>query len=1430
MEFKSNKKKQLAAAVTLAVMGAAWAGMPGQAFADSAQIGSDTTPVTWEYYSTDPNHEISDNRADKSGANVFAAQYHQNFNDNKWAAFGDMSGKSLTISSMSVEAIQGKDGVGAAAGDTVKEGAFGQAGGMASVQGVYSTNISNAVIAVSGDVTLSALGGKTYSDATTSGGTFQHQGQKGIDGSTDATLKGGEGAKGGIGGKAVATGIEIGNGQNISITGGSLTVSAVAEQGGHGGYGGEGGIGAAGTDGNKGITYTQEYLAGQTAKQAGQTDAQAANNGHTGKTGGVGTAAVAGSTGGTGGNGAAGGDGGTATANGLKINNITNASIALNGLTVTSAAGNGNAGGQGGKGGQGGVGGTGGEGGNGSFGEKGGDLDSADLTAADNGAAVTTSNTLGTASASTVGTYDTVTTITTQHQTLAGNTYGGAGGNGGAGATGAVGGTGGVGGNGGNGGQGGAATAAGFTGSGLKMNVDLGAVTVTAAGGNGAKGGLGGNGGDGGDGGFGGKGGQAGQAGSNHVYTGSQDKKTTSIQKYVGTSSTDTTTHITSYGWAASGDLLVSGPDIINLKVSNAEANRTEANDGKGGVGGTGGKGGMGGTVGTNGTSGKGGSAASIGLAFTDSEINLKATAITATATAGNGVGTIAASGTDKTDGADGTAGAAAMGINGTDGGAGGKGGTGSTKHDAIAQSSNGADAKAKALTTTGGVLNVVSDSGLTITAKAENAAVLNSAKAVTAVKSDNVYAVKGDFTVTSTAAGDVNSADYSTANGGTTWTGYKAAATNTKTDATGFTINGGSMIADVTGKFTVEAKADGGETKNLAQGMAVDNTTVKVHTTGAIEIKATAGVSTDTTQQIAQGIEGNKNNLEFVSENGGIKVTALGGDGTGLNKEYSVWTYDSQVTFDAKDAAEGIVLNGDVAVVTNKTTTSILNLKSDTTVNGTESDGGHSKGSITITGSTMNLTDNLSTLQVAATTVLNGSSVYFFDDNNQADKYNGTDYRKIDTKDLTATGTNDLFMRTNANGVYGQAAGSDQILVSPDGGSTTATGSGTYNITVFDQGMRNGYNNADGAANKGHLLDNVKLIENADASGTYNINEMQYDNGVWSYEYAGKVELADGSLNLTEINTKAAVQSTAQKTAQDANKIAAGAAVTLFGADETLMERLGDVRNSADDNDGVWAKYVGGKIKVDGIDGDNDFKYNGFAAGYDREVGNNWRIGMAGQYAKGDTTLTGGDGEIKAAAGALYGTWTGAKGHHVDIIAKVGKVDSETSSYGGTIAQKLDGDFGSTALSFAVEYGCRQQLNDGWFIEPMARASYVHLGSDDYTVTTRDGSMNVTNDSMNSIVLRGGFLLGKTFAESSNVYLKAAILHDFDGDLNTRIRADGRTAGYSESIGGTGFEYGLGVNHKFNSDSSMYLDVERVSGGDVTKNWGVNVGFRYSF
>lgn len=1406
MDLKASRKRQLAAAVTLAVMGMAWVSVPQQVWADSAQIGSETAPVTWEYYNTDPKSEVSDNRNDKSGANVFAAQYHQNFNDNTWAAFGDMGGKTLTIGSMTIEAIQGKDGVGAAAGDTVKEGSFGQDGGMASAQGIYSTSISNAVIAMNGDVKIEALGGKTYSEALI-GSVYQHQGEKGNDGATDGKLNGGEGAKGGTGGKAVAAGVEIGNGSSVRITGGSLTVSAIGEAGGHGGYGGEGGIGATGADGAIGTSFNQEYLDTKTAQGTDQTVGQANENGHNGKAGAIGGTATAGLTGGTGGNGADGGTGGMAEANGLKIKNITNSSIVLNGLQVTAVAGNGSAGGQGGKGGTGGVGGNGGAGGNGSFGEKGGALGTADLTVTNNGDAVTVIT--GVPQNPATGFSATLVQTVTQNQLLSGKTYGGAGGTGGAGATGAIGGAGGHGGNGGNGGSGGFAKAVGFTGSGIKMDVQLGAVEVTATGGNGAKGAFGGSGGVGGAGGQGGNGGQGGQAGSDYIVSGSQDhvKETSGIWQYNGTS------------WVQIGADAVNLNGVMNQKITTDETGRTADNDGQGGQGGTGGQGGAGGAAGTNGTSSNGGSATSMGLSFSDgSLVNLNVTAIKATATAGNGVGKIEASGTDKADGAPGTDADPTTDINGTTGGAGGTGGNGSTLHAAIEQSFNGSDTTAKALETKKSTLNVVSDADLEISAKAENASATNTAAAVYAKEAVIDYQVAGKLTIDAQAIGDIDSAD------GT----YGAVhSTNTKSTATALKLMGSKMsvMAD---SLEVKAFTDKGDGLNNSNAITAYDSVIDVHTAGAIKIEATNGSKADykdIKERTASAIVSDDSTLSFVSESGGIVVTAVGHDGDMAMDVGHSYGNDSCVSFDAKDAAEGIVFNGNV-----KITESTFNLKSNTAVNGNKQGGGDdigtSDGKLDITGTIMNLTDSLQSLTVADTTTLEGSTVYFYDDNNQADKYNTADYRTITTDKLSASGTNELFMRTNANGVYGQSAGNDKIV-----STNTATGNGTYDITVFDQGMRNGYNNTAGAENKGHLQNDVSLIQNADATGTYNIKEMKYDNGIWAYEYDGKAEVgADGNLNLTNITTKACEQSSAQTAAQDANKIAAGAAVTLFSSDETLIERLGDVRNSSDDNDGVWAKYVGGKIKVDGLKGDNDFKYNGFAAGYDHEIGNNWRIGLAGQYAKGDTTLTNGDGEIKTAAGALYGTWTGDKGHHVDIIAKVGKVDSETSAYGGTIAQKLDGDFGSTAMSFAVEYGYRQDLNDGWFVEPMVRASYVHLGGDDYTVTTRDNTMSVTNDAMNSIVLRGGFLLGRTFAEASNVYLKAAVLHDFDGDINTKVSADGRTASYSDSIGGTAIEYGIGVNHKFNKDSSMYFDVERISGGDVTKNWGVNVGFRYSF
>lgn len=1388
MYLKTSNKKQLAAAVTLAVMGMAWVAVPSQVWAADGGFGAINNPISLEIYAEQNKSggKLDEARKDYEGSNVYVSQYHSAYTDNeKIFASGDMTGKTISLSNMTVRAVVGEDGIGQAA-DLAQHATQGQAGGFGYGAGLVNQNgMSNAVIAV-GSAGINVIGGASGLRVD---GKYQHEGEQGLTGNAAIGGTGGAGAAGGNGGVAKAIGVAAGitdtaesiivNGsasKNIQISGTFLTVNATGEAGGHGGYGGKGGSGAdgaeltkkkadKGADGANGIdenttpykaangvdktTHAANgkveatYDSNEPPEQTGWTST-AGTAGVNGKNGGNADAGLAGSNGlagntglagGTGGAGANGGNGGSATAYGLHLNTISGGSVTLQDLSVNATGGNGTAGGDGGKGQSGGSG----------------------VSYVDNHKG------FGVVSA----------------------TVGGAGGAGGAG------GVGGDGGDAGNGGTGGLADAQGLVGTAnTDLNITIGTITVTATGGDGAKAGIGGAGGAGGQGGK--------DASGAHIANGADGA--------------------TGAGGAKGAD--------GNIGI--------EGEAGQGGNAGKGGTGGAGGIAGAAGTSGAGNSAFATAVSLTDTAGVLKTSSITAEATAGKGVGKFnianaylegystgdpgERTAVDNNAGTDGTDGAAVTETDKTQAGYqngaanavsnGGEGGKGITPIGTVDQSNNGAKAEALGLVTSGGSLHVLSDSGLTISADAQEGSAYVTAKAVVSANSVNVYQVQNDLTITATAVGDqdrtetVSEVEYT----------YSGSSTSTQATAVGLELTGGSMVAEVGGTVTIEASTDWAGSNTATGIKAAEGAVIAVHSAGAMDISAeVVGTTTEGTKLLkgANGILANGSTMYYAADNAAITVSG--------GKHANDHAADIEGGVTTFDAGTGTVTFNGTADFTNGT----LNLKSDTDVQTKE----NSLGSLDISGTAMNLTDNLAALTVEDKTTLAGSTVYFYDENNQAEKYNTADYRTITTNELDASDTNELFMRTNANGVYGQSAGNDKIT-----STNTVTGSGTYNITVFDQGMRNGYNNAAGADTKGHLDQDVVLIENADKGGTYNIKEMKYDNGVWAYEYEGKADIVDDGLNLTQVTTRAATQSSAQMAAQDANKIAAGAAVTLFGADETLMERLGDVRNSADDNDGVWAKYVGGKIKVDGLQGDNDYQYNGFAAGYDREIGSNWRIGLAGQYAKGDTSLTNGDGEIKTAAGALYGTWTGDKGHHVDIIAKVGKVDSETSAYGGTIAQKLDGDFGSTAISFAVEYGYRQDLNDGWFVEPMVRASYVHLGGDDYIVTTRDNTMSVTNDSMNSIVLRGGFLLGKTFAADSSVYLKAAVLHDFDGDINTHVSADGRSASYSDSIGGTAIEYGIGVNHKFNKDSSMYLDVERISGGDVTKNWGVNVGFRYSF
>ena len=677
----------------------------------------------------------------------------------------------------------------------------------------------------------------------------------------------------------------------------------------------------------------------------------------------------------------------------------------------------------------------------------------------------------------------------------------------------------------------------------------------------------------------------------------------------------------------------------------------------------------------------------------------------------------------------------------------------------------------------------------------------------------------------------------------------------------------------------------------------AEDGSTITVVTDGkfavyAIQENEKASNAADSNNEVSHaiGISLDKSELDAAAA-GGITIAAYNAIAGDKENERSLVANESVINLDAgalnEDGNNKINFIGNAEL-----NDSELYLHSDTEVN----KGNVSRGSLIITGSNFGgdgqseeaasvvyLMDNAESLKVANNATFTNTEIHFYDDENASDKYlggeNHPEYAKDNFRrivvggDLKLGGEDSFFIRTNSLATKGEennfvdvgdriiVDGGDVVAVN-DKGETAFGATATVNINVFDEGMKIGYNaqkdgkgwveaEAEGAEatfdGKGFGADGEGTISVIEITGggsgaissdvkVGDVTAVSYDNGVWSYEYEVQAEKSedDKSIQLTKVATTRAEAGSAQKTAGDANKIAAAAAVSLFGSDETLHERLGDIRalrdaNAKDDN--VWAKYVGGRLKTDGIGGgDAKVKYNGVEIGYDRHVGNNWIVGVAGEYVKGSSTLTSGSGDVKTTAGAVYGTWLGEKGHHLDIIGKIGKVDSETTSIGGTIANKMEGDFDANAYSLSVEYGYKYDLDNNWYVAPAARLSYVHMGSADYSVKALNNTMHAQNDSFNSLVLRAGARIGTNLGSKGSLYFKLAALYDFDGDVATTLTADGRSNRYETELGGFGLEYGLGYDQSFGKNSSLYLDVERVSGGDLKKDWGVNAGLRFSF
>lgn len=600
---------------------------------------------------------------------------------------------------------------------------------------------------------------------------------------------------------------------------------------------------------------------------------------------------------------------------------------------------------------------------------------------------------------------------------------------------------------------------------------------------------------------------------------------------------------------------------------------------------------------------------------------------------------------------------------------------------------------------------------------------------------------------------------------------------------------------------------------EKTAQGMVLSNgSKASLQAGGQIRIEVDSMSNSK-----LEAINAKDSKLDMKAEQG-IEIKAANIDAEGnvqADKVYAIVADNSEIALDG--GSSGIYILGNVNVSNN----SVLKLSGVTGIGGTRMRIGRPGSNLTVENSTL-VVDGLVT--TSGTTTLNNAKIYMYDANNAEDAFH-----TLSIKNLDIAGSNELFLRADSSkdsDVNRGGLNSDVIGISDIG--TTITEKGKFDVHVLDKGMKTGYGmGADGEK----ILDNtITVLYNRD--GNVDLGQLvnsvkvtNYDNGIWRYAYEMNAVSDGNKVVIKNVNVTAAPSASgSQRSLHSANKAAGALAIGVLGNDSALHAHLREAQG-AGEREEVWAQYLGGKLKSDGM----QLKHNGVELGYDAYVGNNWTFGVSGMQTRGNTQLDSGSGKAKTNVGTVYGAWHGGS-TYLNLEAKAGRVSSESKTFGGTVMQKISGEFSAPAYSVSAEYGSTHELPAAWYLEPAVRLSYVHMGAADYSVRTQETLARVANDSFDSIILRGGAKLGRRLGDKGSFYVKAAAVYDFGGDLATTVSADGRTAHYEDSLGGWGVEYGAGLEYKLGKAANISLDFERRSGGELKRDWGVNIGVNYSF
>lgn len=405
-------------------------------------------------------------------------------------------------------------------------------------------------------------------------------------------------------------------------------------------------------------------------------------------------------------------------------------------------------------------------------------------------------------------------------------------------------------------------------------------------------------------------------------------------------------------------------------------------------------------------------------------------------------------------------------------------------------------------------------------------------------------------------------------------------------------------------------------------------------------------------------------------------------------------------------------------------------------------------------------------------------------------------------------------------------------------GAPASAQGKGQVVINHADKGssvtMRSsaealkGYTNINNPRGTLHQLANKLTYTNFN-KGERNLSvNVQVDGGLISPTYFTNLGTESFTIDGKASVTDQAVVTTRESELVSGVKSALASSMMQMKADTNdLQRRLGDVRLNSDKH-GVWGKYIGGKSKITDDVYVNQ-TYNMAQVGYDTLRGD-WTVGGALLYGTSNNDYALGSGSGKTTGLAVYGAKQFKDGRYLDVIGKVNRLKNDFTVR-NTLGTTLSGDYRNTGASLSVEYGKHIKKDNGFYIDPNAELTFSRLSGESFDARTNTGStVHIDSDAVNSVIGRIGVGIGKE-SKNSNIFLKAALAHEFSGKMNaTYSMASEPTTGSEVNLKDTWLDLELGGSWSIRPNTYVYGTFTKNFGATVDNSYRIDAGIRHNF